>query len=282
MNLKPRRSNSVSIDDESIYSVESASRWHVDTTKHMNIIVKDLMDMFPHMDLPARARIMIIPEWEDTSFLIDMMRDLGKAPYNNSIKTLIRKVYRICIAQIGMTEVLVDGFIDSLLHILGFDDYPYSLYPQYSYMAHIGPNNLAVNAKSDFSVLSGNDQIMLVVEDKTVTNATYANNWKENQVIGELFVAVHDYVTRSIGIEYLVSGYAVRVIGTRFTFYKATATLDYIRESARLGMSRDNEMVVQRHPPVEDNPGRLTAYDICNAKDRMRILECLCSIMNSK
>lgn len=75
-----------------------------------------------------------------------------------------------------------------------------------------------------------------------------------------------------------ISVYAVRVIGTKFTFYRADATLEYIKESARLGISIESEMVVQRYPPVEDDPSGLTAYDICDKNGRMRILECLCSI----
>ena len=36
--------------------------------------------------------------------------------------------------------------------------------------------------------------MFLVIEDKTLANAKYANNWKEDQVLGELFVAVHNIV----------------------------------------------------------------------------------------
>ena len=130
-----------------------------------------------------------------------------------------------------------------------------------------------------FSVISEDNKILLVIEDKTVTSSTYSNNWKEDQVMGELFAAVHYVVTKSrTTIAYPVTVYAVRVIGTKFTFYRAVATLEYIKESARLGLSIDNEMVVQRYPPVEDDPSRLTAYNICNKDDRTRILECMCSI----
>jgi hypothetical protein len=116
-------------------------------------------------------------------------------------------------------------------------------------------------------------------EDKVVTSATYANNWKEDQVMAELFAAVH-YVVRNpkTVLTYPIIVYAVRVIGTKFTFYKASATLDYIKETARRGMALETEMVVQRYPLVEDDPSRLTAYDICSLNDRMRILECMCSI----
>ena len=298
MELRSRPSSSTSYSaDESVYTVGSASKWREDTTQHMRIKVVDVQDMFPSINLPSEAMSLVIPEWNNSQWLMSV--DIKSSPYDNKIKTLIQKIRNVCIASISMTafscrsskyekfecnlkyerlRVIVDGFMDSLLHILCFDDYPCFLYPQYNYSAHIGRNNRTINAKSDFSVLSEENKIMLVIEDKTVTSATYANNWKEDQVMGELFVAVHNFVSKSNNVEYPVNIYAVRVIGTLFTFYKTVATLDYIKESARLGMSVHNDMVVQRHPFVEDNPSKLTAYDICRSEDRTHILRCLCSI----
>ena len=264
--------------DESVFTVESASKWKTDTTKYMNIKVKDVRDMFLHANLPNDAKYLIIPEWENGEWLRNV--DIRTSQYSNKIKTLIGKIKKVFMSEEdSITEVIVDGFIESLLHILCFDDYPCFLYPQYSYLAQIGPNNRRVQAKPDFSVLSEGNKIMLVIEDKTVTSATYSNNWKEDQVMGELFAAVHYVVTKSrTTITYPIAVYAVRVIGTNFTFYKAVATLNYIKESARLGFAADSKMVVDRCPPVEDNPSRLTAYNICNVSERLRILECLCSI----
>ena len=277
MELRTRPSGSTSGSiDESVYTVGSASKWREDTTRYMRIKVVDTQDMFPSIDLPNEATSLVIPEWNDSQWLINI--DIRSTLYDNKVKTLIQKIRKICIADVSMTEVIVDGFMDSLLHVLCFDDYPCFLYPQYSYSAHIGMNNRTISAKSSFSVLSEKNKIMLVIEGKTVTSATYANNWKEDQVMGELFVAVHNFVTKSNNIKYPVNIYAVRVIGTLFTFYKTVATLDYIRESARLGVSVYNDMVVQRHPPVEDDPSKLTAYDICDLEDRMQILKGLCSI----
>ena len=67
----------------------------------------------------------------------------------------------------------------------------------YDYSAKIGPDNRVVKAKPDFGILSETDRILLVIEDKTVTSASYSNNWKEDQVMGELFAAVHHVVTKS-------------------------------------------------------------------------------------
>ena len=267
--------------NQSVFTVESASKWKEDTTRYMKIRVVDVDKMFNFTDLPDEAKPIIIPEWKNGDWLRNV--NIKASHHDNNVKTLISKVRKVFLSEEdSVTEVIVDGFMDSLLHLLGFDDYPCLLYPQYGYLANIGPDNRSVKAKPDFSILSEDNKIMLVIEDKIVTSATYSNRWKEDQVMGELFAAVHYVVTRSNKkITYPVIVYAVRVIGTKFTFYKAIATLDYIKESARLGLSIDNEMVVQRCPPVEDDPSGLTAYNICDQTDRIRILECMCSIRKS-
>lgn len=264
--------------NESVYAVESASKWKQDTTQYMNIKVKDVQEMFPQTDLPGEANSLILPEWTDGDWLRGV--NLLTSHHDNKSKTLIGKIRKVSLAEeASVSEVMVDGFMESVLNILCFNDFPCFLYPQYSYTARIGPDSRVIRAKPDFSVLSESDKIMLVIEDKIVTSAVYSNNWKEDQVLGELFSAVHHVVTNSRAkVTYPVTVYAVRVIGTKFTFYKAAATLEYIKESAKLGMSIDNEMVVQRCPPVDDDPSRLTAYDICDKDDRMCILQCLCSI----
>ena len=278
--LRPRSDIDYSSEsqNESVFTVDSASQWKPATTKYMNIRVTDVQELFPKKDLPNEAKPLMIVEWTDGRWLRDV--DIKTAPYNNQIKTLIRKVRKVFLSEEeSITEVIVDGFMQSLLNILYFDDYPCSLYPQYDYAANIGPDNHKIKAKPDFSVFSDEDKIMLVIEDKTVTSATFSNNWKEDQVMGELFATVHFIVSKAkTELTYPITVYAVRVIGTKFTFYKAQAELEYIIESAMHGVSFNKEMVVQRCPRVELDPSKLTAYDICKFDDRMRILECLCSI----
>jgi hypothetical protein len=278
--LRPRRSIDYSSEsrNESVFTVESASKWIGDTTRYMKIRVVDVQNMSSLGNLPDEAKSLVIPEWINGEWLRSL--SISTSQHDNKVKTLIGKIKKVFLSEEeSITEVIIDGFMDSLLHILCFDDYPCFLYPQYDYSAKIGPNNRSVRAKPDFSVLSNGNKIMLVIEDKTVTSATYSNNWKEDQVMGELFAAVHYVVAKSSKkVTYPVNVHAVRVIGTKFTFYKAIATLGYIKESARLGLSIENEMVVQRCPPVEDDPSGLTAYNICDLDDRIQILKTLCSI----
>ena len=268
--------------DDSVFTVESASRWKEDTTRYMKIKVVDVKKMFLEAGkISCEAQSLIVPEWINGEWLRTV--NIKQPKYGNKIKTLISKIKKVYLSkEESITEVIVDGFMDSLLHLLGFDDYPCLMYPQYDYLARIGPDNRSIKAKPVFSILSEDNKIMLVIEDKIVTSATYSNRWKEDQVLGELFAAVHYVVAKSkTKVTYPVSVYAVRVIGTVFTFYKAIATLDYIKESARLGMSIENEMIVQRCPSIGDDPSELNAYNICNKNERMNILECLCSIRES-
>ncbi len=101
-------------------------------------------------------------------------------------------------------------------------------------------------------------------------------NPKTDQVLGELFVAVHN-IAANHKITYPLSMSAIRVVGTLFTFYKATASLDYIKETARR-LPDINRMTVQRHPQVDDDPSGLTAYNMCDKSDRQCILQYMCSI----
>lgn len=253
-------------------SIESTSKWIGSTVQHLNIRVTDVSEMFSSHTLSSSALQLTIPEWIDGTWL--MKEDINSLQHANRVKSLLAKIREVYIASTTISEMYVDGFMSTLLQILCFDDYPCLLYPQYSYSAKIGPRNHTVNAKSDFSVIFNKRQILLVIEDKTTSNANIANNWKEDQVLGELFVAVHK------AEKFPASVYAIRVVGTLFTFYRAFATEEYILETARQGIAVSTDMVVQRYPPVKQST-QLTAYDICNVNDRVRILECMCSIRNS-
>jgi hypothetical protein len=270
------------------YSLDSkpASKWKEDDIDNFRIKVIDVQDMFPtYIDLPEEAKSLVVPEWENGNWLLSV--DVKLLPNGNKVKTMIVKLRRIHMALssgVNITEDHVDGFMDTLLHLLCFDDYPCSVYPQYKHVARIKNARTrgvrVVTAKPDFSVLSEENKILLVVEDK-ISSASAINNWMESQVLGELFVAFHNAAVMSNRIiKYPVILYAVRVVNTitlcPSTFYRTSATLEYIKETANEGKAVNNELIVDRYPKVEQD--KLTVYDILNGKDRLRILQCLCYI----
>ena len=147
--LRSRTSVDYSIEskDESVFTVESASKWIKDTTKYMNIKVTDVHEMFPRTNLPNQARSLIIPEWTDGEWLRNI--DVKASSYDNKVKTIISKIRKVFVVDPFVPRGN-SGFIESLLHILCFDDYPCLLYSQYSYLANIGPDSCRVKAKPDF------------------------------------------------------------------------------------------------------------------------------------
>lgn len=264
-------------DIERIEDIRSTSQWNDVITNKLRIKIEDIynMDKFIEEKNIMVNEILNIPEWEDSKWLENV--NIENLNVDNKIKTLISKIKYIYIAKNKMNEMYVDGFMDSLLHILGFDDYPCLLYPQYEYFANIGRSEHGIIAKTDFSVITEKNKVLIIIEDKTMNNASYSNNWKEDQILGELFVAIHNIVNNGKINTYPLSIYGIRVVGTLFTFYKTVVGSEYIKETSKK-LPINSEMKVLRYPPVEDDPSTLTAYNICNIHERNEIIKCMISI----
>lgn len=279
MYLTPlRKRNKINYMEDESMNIQSTSRWKKEMTHLLKIKVEDqdIESMFwKGITLERQSRELYIPEWETGKWLLDI--DIKTLDVSDKVKTLIGKIKYVYLTQSRMKEMYVDGFMDSMLHLLCFDDYPCFMYPQYEYSTSIGEDNNQIIAISDFGIISEGHKMLIVVEDKTMKNASYANNWKEDQVMGELFVAVHNTVENNPSTTYPLHIYAIRVVGTLFTFYKAIASLDYIKESSR-GYPVKTSMAVERHPEVLDDPSQLTAYDFCILEQRKQILLCMSAI----
>jgi hypothetical protein len=138
--------------NESVFTIESASKWRKGTSQYMKIRVTDVHEIFPKegSDILDDAKPLVISEWINGEWLKNV--NVRTSHYSNKIKTLIGKIRKVYLSEEeSITEVIVDGFMESLLHILCFDDYPCFLYPQYDYLAKIGPNSRSVKSKPDFS-----------------------------------------------------------------------------------------------------------------------------------
>lgn len=259
-----------SIEIKSLTDINETSSWNVDTVKSLNITIIDILDinvMFgPNVSLDSYNEPLILPEWNTDSDICQITND-------NKIRTLFEKAKEIKLSE----EIYINGFVNSLLNITGFDDYPCRLYLQYAYKAYF-VNEHCISSNADFAVLSSNkNKMLLVIEDKIASNATYANNWKEPQVIGKIFVAIHKIIASNNSISLPIELYAIRVVGTKFTFYKCNATEDHIKESASR-LPKKSNMIIQRFPPQKINATSLIALDFCSLKDRNIILKSISSI----
>lgn len=272
-----RKRAKINYQEEDTMDIRSTSYWKKETTLSLKINPEDcsMEKMFNNnISLKEETKKLLLSDWTNGDWLLNI--NLEEIKISNKIKTLIAKIKYIYIAQSTMKEMYVDGFMDTFLHLLEFDDYPCLMYPQYEYFADIWEDEQHIIAKSDFGILTEKHKMVIVIEDKTMENAKYSNNWKEDQILGELFVAVHDTVRNYKDIVYPINIFAIRVVGTLFTFYKTIVDKEYVKETLK-GYPKNNSMIVQRHPIVFDET-YLTAYDICNKKDRENILKCMSSI----
>lgn len=69
--------------------------------------------------------------------------------------------------------------------------------------------------------------------------------------------------------------YAIRVIGTKITFYKSIITREYLKE-AQEKLPRNNKLIIKRFPkqidPLQNQSRILEALYFTNEKDRIIIL----------
>jgi hypothetical protein len=120
---------------------------------------------------------------------------------------------------------------------------------------------------------------ILFVEDKHNANVSAMRNWEEPQIAGEMFGSAHHNSTLYHGkmISYPFDIFAVRVVGTRFTFYKTAVNEEYLKECQNEGLPTRNKMVIKRYPK---DPNPYSAWDFCDEGDRLKILRMLKSIEN--
>lgn len=196
-----------------------------------------------------------------------------------AVTTIVRKVRKI-INNPYIKEMIIDAFVMSLLNYLGFDRDPFDMFPQYDFSATIGDSH-KITSKVEFMVIRQEQYVVFVVEDKRPASVAELTDWGEPQIAGELFVSAFHNVFLGYA-KYPIKVFAIRVVGTRFTFYKSEISRSYMEESL-LNLPAKNFMVIQRYPPQEgpkeDGSRALNAWDFCNPDDRKEIVKTLKSFL---
>lgn len=268
-----KRKTNVNYEEEVFLDTPSTSSWTSNDLRDYNIEVINI-NKFPKFNIICKE--LIIQEWKDEDWLdkciISNINVSENKKINNDIKTFIDKIKNIQKYKYIINEVYVDGFMNTMLGILGFDSYPCEYFPQYILQAEFGEMNQKIISKSDFGIISKfNNSAMLVIEDKTMSNANFNNSWKEAQVVGEIFVALHNKNFKTV--------YGVRVVHTLFTFYKSTIDDNYKISNLR-GIFKQGKLIIERFPPISSTELSLNALDICIYEQRIQILEHLSFIHN--
>jgi len=142
----------------------------------------------------------------------------------------------------GTEESRTDSFVDGLLRMLDFDKYPLMMQLQPLYRLLIYGKD--ISSKFDFGI-SKDKRVVLIDEDKHIRNIGPSVAWGEYQIAGEMLVASGDNYQKTGQAGHTV--FAIRVIGTGFTFYKTNASEEYLYS---LGQgSPEGSMIILRYPP---------------------------------
>lgn len=248
----------------------------------------------PALNLEKEYDTLILDGWNRDNFLYSNRKSIIEDNDGNirpqTVSTIIHKIRAILINEnsTSIREVKIDAFVLSLLVYLGFDKYPLIIYPQCDYTAAVA-HNCSITSKIEFIVSKEDQYIVLIAEDKHPGGISEVTDWCEPQIAGEIFVtAFHNIYMGNQSDNYTVTYpliiYAVRIDGTKFTFYKAEVSRKYLKECSTSLPYTDN-LIVKRFPPQEDESPdiarKLNAWDFCNQSERINILKTLKALHDS-
>jgi hypothetical protein len=192
---------------------------------------------------------------------------------DNKTKTFVQLMLDVAdneVAMINTEESRTDSLVSHLFERLEFNEYPLMIriQPLLKFMIH----TKEISSKYDFAVIK-HKQIMLVDEDKHLRNTGPPSAWGEYQIAGEIIAGAYsNYSSKRTYNELL---YAVRVIGLKFTFYKATIPPEYLDS---LGEGFPSLSVnIARYPP-NDSTKDFPFLDFGNPTERAQIIDILVRI----
>jgi hypothetical protein len=281
-------SDEMAIDIDHLNLIPSqTSKWNKEHVNSLNIKYinsNKLLEIInpSNINNNINYKNLILPKWNKQKFLISDNEDYKDIKIPKVI-TIIRKIKNVLINELSSTsrETKVDSFVMTLLDYLGFDEEPFLMHPQYDYSVKLDDNKHKISSKVEFMITKEDKYIVLIVEDKHPKNVSELSDWSEPQIAGEIFGAAYHNVSMNIKQNYPFNIYAIRIIGTKFTFYKATIERNYLIE-AQKKLPTKNNLQIKRYPyQTESNEkeGRvLNALDFTIENDRKIILEILKSL----
>jgi len=208
--------------------------------------------------------------------ILTMLRD-------DDEKTLAVHLYEVILndpLRTGIQESLTDSFVDTLLRDLRFGKYPLTMKLQTKYTFEVG--SIRVSARPEFSI-EKDCTVLFFDEDKHIHGKIRpSNEYGECQMAGEAIACAYrnfaDITSSRREQDQII--YATRVIGTRFTFYKAFISATYLLSLAE-GLPPSSEVVEILRFPRSDSKEYIFGYDYADNNQRPIILEMLTNLKNT-
>jgi hypothetical protein len=193
-----------------------------------------------------------------------------------TLALLLNKVIQHDPLKISIRESFTNNFVNYLLNKVGFNSFPLVLNAQPKYWFEVENNK--VSTRPEFSV-EKEDQIKCIFLDESrhLSNLKLATEFAECQIVAELLACAFTNYTHPLSKTMLHDQtiYAVRIIGTRFTFYKTQIKKEYFEALSQGGTLNESQSVsVLRYPPNDDKE-TIHGFDYSNKAQRPHILKLL-------
>lgn len=194
-----------------------------------------------------------------------------------TIGLLLNKVIAHDPLKVSIRESYTSNFLNYLLIKLGFAQYPLLMYTQPKYFFEF--EGVKMTGKPEFSIENQSQvRCIFVDENRHLSNIKIATEFSECQIAAELVAAAYTSYANPVSPSMLKDQtlFAVRVIGTRFTFYKAIFIKNYLQSISNENLDRDENQTlnIYRYPP-NDECDKLFGFDYSDNKHREIILKLL-------
>lgn len=260
-----------------LMQLEELSTYTSDFTKAdletLRIRYEGTKEFLPKTDKPVPSEV-LVSNLDGSSF-----RECSEKPAiiaslpedEKTIATLISYVMMNELGKAPRQEVNTNSFVNRLLIMLKLANYPLTLHlqPLYSFKVY----NKEISARFDFGITKGAN-VTMIDEDKHLRGISPSSQWGEYQIAGEILAGLYSNHEETETLNWI---YAVRVVGTRFTFYKAKPSEAYM-EAITLGPPDKEDLVIYRYPETRDKRRKFPCFDYADPEERKHIAEMLISI----
>ncbi|RHZ43815.1 hypothetical protein Glove_853g3 [Diversispora epigaea] len=200
---------------------------------------------------------------------------------NPKVQTFLTKLNSVVlngIQVIGTDETFTDTCVNDLLRIVKLNNFPLMIRNQPPRKLHI-KNVPCVSSEPGFVIekiekQNGEKNKIVVIDDKHLKNVGRSNGFGETQIAIEILACGSENV-RSTGEYTDQTLWAVRVISTYVTFYKAFISAKYWKELVK-GLPKKKHSVVVKRWPAKN--GWKAGFDFAEPDGRQEVLTALVKI----
>lgn len=231
--------------------------------------------------LGAYSKHLLVGEMSEDSIIKIRERPEILRNLNENVREMAVLLYKVLADEIIHTEMKLEStelFVCKLLSDLGFDKDPFSMKRQSECSFNV--HTTRVSATPDLIIERDSAALFLILNSQTREEMRLDNEFGECRIAAELIACAYGNFSRAdsprCGKEQII--YAMRVLGSRFMFYKASFSLEYLQSLGEGPPTNKSVEVLQF--PHGNNPDIVLGFDYMKPYHRSQILNLMSRLRN--